>query len=180
MWPEALALTQRHLPHKLSEVSVAYSQAQAQQGTGGSKADFLNAGRMWEQQKQWSQAIDAYLNATREVLPNPDDLVEVLDCAVTVARRNCPKRYQETVAEAFAVIGLPAATPLQPLLACGDDELVLSNVCLVTAAEVKPEGFEVLTETPCGQRAALSTSSPAVSLMRRGITMVTLPISCPR
>ena len=38
MWPEALALTQRHLPHKLSEVSVAYSQAQAQQGTGGSKA----------------------------------------------------------------------------------------------------------------------------------------------
>ena len=89
MWPEALALTQRHLPHKLSEVSVAYSQAQAQQGTGGSKADFLNAGRMWEQQKQWSQAIDAYLNATREVLPNPDDLVEVLDCAVTVARRNC-------------------------------------------------------------------------------------------
>ena len=55
MWPEALALTQRHLPHKLAEVSVAYSQAQAQQGTGGSKADFINAGRMWENSKQWSQ-----------------------------------------------------------------------------------------------------------------------------
>ena len=62
----------------------------------------------------------------------------------------------ETVAEAFAVIGLPIASPLQPLMPSGGEELVLSNLCLVSAAEVKPEGFEVLTETPDGQRAILS------------------------
>ena len=64
---------------------------------------------------------------------------------------------QETVAEAFAVVGLPHLSPLQPLMPVGGDEPVLSNVCLVSASEVKPEGFEVLTETPCGQRAVLSS-----------------------
>ena len=62
----------------------------------------------------------------------------------------------ETVAEAFAVVGLPISTPLQPLMECGGDELVLSNLCLVSAAEIKPEGLQVLTDTPNGQRAIIS------------------------
>ena len=64
--------------------------------------------------------------------------------------------HEPTVAEAFAVIGLPVSTPLQPLTRSGGEELVLSNLCLVSATEIKPEGFEVVTETPCGQRAVLS------------------------
>lgn len=71
----------------------------------------------------------------------------------------------ETVAEAFAVVSLPLLEPLQPLEPCGDDEPVLSNLCFVTASEVKPEGFEVLIETPCSQKAVVSTGGgPAVYL----------------
>ena len=71
---------------------------------------------------------------------------------------------QETVAEAFAVIGLPLTSSQQPLMASGSEELVLSNLCLVSASEVKPEGFEVIKETFDRQRAVLSAGGGTVYL----------------
>jgi intraflagellar transport protein 172 len=98
MWDESLALAQQHLPHKVPEVNMAYQSAQATKGTGGTKGDFLANGRMWEKSQQWSNAIDAYLNARKDVLP-PDELEEVWDNAVRIARKDYRARYLEVVAE---------------------------------------------------------------------------------
>eukprot|EP00618_Florenciella_parvula_P017071 CAMPEP_0119543784 /NCGR_PEP_ID=MMETSP1344-20130328/54343_1 /TAXON_ID=236787 /ORGANISM="Florenciella parvula, Strain CCMP2471" /LENGTH=1740 /DNA_ID=CAMNT_0007588171 /DNA_START=113 /DNA_END=5335 /DNA_ORIENTATION=- len=98
MWHEALALTQTHLPHKLAEVNMAYQSAQASRGTGGSKTDFLATGRMWENSKQWSNAVDAYLNARKDALP-ADELEEIWECAVRIARTELRSRYPEVVME---------------------------------------------------------------------------------
>ena len=77
MWPEAIRVAQRHLPHRVNEVNMAYQGAQAAVGKGGSKLDYLSAGRGWEDSKQWGQAIDTYLNARKEVIASPDDLEEI-------------------------------------------------------------------------------------------------------
>lgn len=98
MWQEALELAQKHLPHKLAEVNMAYQSAQASQGQGGSKADFLSQGRVWEEQRKWTRAIDAYLNARPGLLP-PDELEQVWEAAVRVARQECRNRYAEVVRE---------------------------------------------------------------------------------
>ena len=98
MWTEALALAQRHLPHQLAEVSLAYSQAEAQRGTGGTKVDFLSAGQQWEQQKQWGRAIEAYLNARPGLLEDPKELEEIWECAIDVARRHMsPEKLRDIV-----------------------------------------------------------------------------------
>ena len=55
MWDQALKLCQLHLPHRVTEVNIAYQQAQARAGKGNTKNDYLNAGRQLEQNKQWSQ-----------------------------------------------------------------------------------------------------------------------------
>lgn len=77
MWPEAIRVAQRHLPHRVAEVNMAYQGAQAAIGKGGAKLDYLAAGRQWEDSKQYSQAIDTYLNARKEVIANADDLEEI-------------------------------------------------------------------------------------------------------
>jgi intraflagellar transport protein 172 len=98
LWDEALALTQQHLPHKLNEVHMAHQSAAALRGVGGSKSDFIANGRIWETSGQWSQAIDAYLTAKAGVLP-PDDLEEVWEHAVRIAKKDLRSRYLEVVAE---------------------------------------------------------------------------------
>mmetsp|Transcript_29270 Transcript_29270/g.93818 ORF Transcript_29270/g.93818 Transcript_29270/m.93818 type:complete len:1764 (-) Transcript_29270:152-5443(-) len=93
LWEDAVRVMQRHLPHQMADVTREWKKAEAQAGTGGSKADYLSAGRLWEQSAEWEQAVAAYLNARREVLTDPQDLEEVLLCAVEVARAHLPNRY---------------------------------------------------------------------------------------
>jgi intraflagellar transport protein 172 len=96
-WQDALRICQRHLPHKQTEVNLRYQSAQATMGTGGTKADYLSKGRNLEKSRDFSRAIDAYLLAKKDVLRNPDDLEEVWEQAVRVARSNCKNRYMEVV-----------------------------------------------------------------------------------
>lgn len=98
-WPEAIRIAQKHLPHRLAEVNMAYQGAQAQTGKGGGKVDYLSAGRVWEDSKSWNQAIDTYLNAKKEVIANADDLEEIWDRAVTLAKSHTKARYPEVVRE---------------------------------------------------------------------------------
>lgn len=98
LWADALRVAGAHLPHRAGEVQLASQAAQAAAGTGGAKADYLSAGKVWEASQQWSEAVDAYLNAKNGVLP-PDDLEEVWDRAVQVARAHCRERYVPTVRE---------------------------------------------------------------------------------
>ena len=67
----------------------------------------------------------------------------------------------ETVAEAFAVVGLAHGTPLQVLTPCGGEMPVLAGLCLVSASETKPVGFELISDTPFGQTAVLSSAGAA-------------------
>ena len=100
MWVEALALAERHLPHMLSNVSLAYSQAEARRGTGGSKINFISTGQQLEQKGQWDSAVDAYLNARQELIKDPGDLEEIWYCAVAVARQHMPtNRCHDIVAD---------------------------------------------------------------------------------
>lgn len=97
MWPEAIRVAQKHLPHRLAEVNLAYHGSQAQLGKGGGKVDYLSAGRVWEDSKSWNQAIDTYLNAKKEVLGNADDLEEIWARAVSLAKAHAKGRYPEVV-----------------------------------------------------------------------------------
>lgn len=98
-WPEALKLAQLHLPHRLAEINMAYQQHQAKAGRGGSKSDFVSAGRNLENAKQWSQAIDSYLKATKDNIDNVHDLEDLWARAIEVARNYVPNRHVEIALE---------------------------------------------------------------------------------
>jgi intraflagellar transport protein 172 len=99
MWSEALRLAQQHLPHRVTEVNSAYQSSQSRTGKGGTKGDYLSSGRQLEQQKQWNQAVDAYLNAKRGKLDSVEDLEELWDRAIEVARNHVPNRHVEVALE---------------------------------------------------------------------------------
>lgn len=95
MWPEALKLCQLHLPHRVADVNMAYQSAQARVGKGGSKSDYMNNGRNYEQNKQWNQAIDAYLSARKDKIDSVDDLEDLWERAIELARTYSPNRHVE-------------------------------------------------------------------------------------
>ena len=101
-WQDALRIAQMHLPHKVAEVSMAYQGSQARAGKGGaSKSDYLSTGRSLEQSRQWAQAIDTYLGARA---PQGDEgglneIVELWERAIHVARGNVPNRHVEVSLE---------------------------------------------------------------------------------
>lgn len=99
MWAEALRLAQLHLPHMVAEVNASYQGAQARAGKGTSKGDFLVTGRQLEQARQWTQAIDAYLSAKRTKIDSVEDLEELWERALEVARNHVPNRQVEVALE---------------------------------------------------------------------------------
>ena len=68
-------------------------------------------------------------------------------------------RPVETIAEGFATIGLSRCAPLLPLSTDNGDDPVLANLCLVTANEELPNGFEPVWSTVCGKKAILNASN---------------------
>ena len=97
LWEDAVRVMQRHLPHLQSDVTREWKRAEANAGTGGSREDYLSAGKMWEASGEWEQALGAYLNATAAALPSAADLEDVLLSAVRVARDHLPNRYMNVV-----------------------------------------------------------------------------------
>lgn len=99
MWTEALRLAQMHLPHRVTEVNMAYQQAQARAGKGSSKNDYISAGRNLEQSKQWGQAIDNYLGARKDRIDSAADLEDIWSRAIEIARNYLPNRHVEVALE---------------------------------------------------------------------------------
>ena len=99
MWAEALKLAQYHLPHRVGEVSASFQSAQARAGKGATKGDYMTNGRNFEQSKQWGQAIDAYLSATRDRVGNVQDLEDIWFRAIELARNYTPNRQVEVAVE---------------------------------------------------------------------------------
>lgn len=93
MWQDALRVAKRYTPHKLSEVNMAYQRAAS--GEGSSKEDYAQQARMWEESRQWGQAIDAYLGVTEEQLTDRDALEELWQNAVRLAGVHQKDRYSE-------------------------------------------------------------------------------------
>ena len=97
--------------------------------------------------------------------PTPRDRTGALalqrsdSCGAAWAELDSSSFIDETVAEAFAVVGLPPRSVLEPLNVSLHDDVVLANLCVVSAAEPCPAGFEVLSETPCARSAALNVAS---------------------
>lgn len=104
---DAMRIAQMHLPHRVAEINAQFNSAQARSGKGGSKTDFLAAGRGFEQEKQWQKAIDAYLSAQRDSIDSIVDLEDLWDRAIEIARNYVPNKYVEVgVAVANRLIAL--------------------------------------------------------------------------
>jgi intraflagellar transport protein 172 len=78
---------------------MAHQAAQARAGKGGSKQDYMQAGRQLEQAQQWSQAIDNYLGAKRDRISNVADLEDIWCRAIELARNYVPNRQVEIALE---------------------------------------------------------------------------------
>eukprot|EP01029_Cantina_marsupialis_P015583 TRINITY_DN3415_c0_g1_i3.p1 TRINITY_DN3415_c0_g1~~TRINITY_DN3415_c0_g1_i3.p1 ORF type:complete len:801 (+),score=314.00 TRINITY_DN3415_c0_g1_i3:205-2607(+) len=110
MWPEAIRIAKRHLPHKLREVNQAYQRA-ATSGEGDS-SDVLRSAKTWEDAQDYNRAIDAYLRIDRSVISDLDILEEVWENAVKIASQYCKERLIEVsgdVARRLNQIGRNAA-----------------------------------------------------------------------
>ena len=98
-WQDAQRVAQLHLPHKVAEVTKAYQAAQARGGKGSSRSDFISTGRAYEKSKNWTQAIETYMAATKARIESPAELEDIWGRAVEVARNNVPNRYVEITLE---------------------------------------------------------------------------------
>merc|ERR1711988_205671 len=57
----------------------------------------MSNGRVWEENKNYSEAIDSYLKATTDTTQNLDMLEEAWDKATQLAMTYCPDRIPEVV-----------------------------------------------------------------------------------
>jgi intraflagellar transport protein 172 len=100
LWEEALRIAKTHLPHRVGEISQAHSRAQASGGIGGSKNQFLQAGRQKEQARQYDQAVLHYLSAKLATPADSADMwCKAVDCARTHAKNLAAGRYVEVTIE---------------------------------------------------------------------------------
>lgn len=97
MWNDAVRVAKIHLPHKLHAVNMA--RQRAAENDGGNKDDFLASARMWEDTGDYSRAIDAYLNITKEHMSDPATLEEIWVKAVQLASMHQKDRYTGVVTE---------------------------------------------------------------------------------
>jgi len=98
-WSEALNLAKMHRPHRVAEVNTGYQGSQTRKGKGSSKNDYMAVGRSLEQNKQWDQAIDAYLNAKSSLIDSASDLEDIWGRAIEVARNFVPNRHVKVAIE---------------------------------------------------------------------------------
>jgi intraflagellar transport protein 172 len=102
LWQDAMRVAKRYLPHKLSEVNMAYQRAST--GEPGTKEEFVARARMWEDSRQWGQAIDAYLSVTQEQLADHDALVELWQAAVQLATQHERERINDVCNQAAGLL----------------------------------------------------------------------------
>lgn len=70
MFGEALRVAQKHAPHLVDQINDNYSRggrAAAQSGQ-----EILNSAKIWEEQREYSKAIDRYMEITEAHFQNKD------------------------------------------------------------------------------------------------------------
>ena len=98
-WTDAIRIAKEFLPHKVQELigeHAAYMRGESGQGAA-SQEELVSRGRQLEEGREFSQAIDAYLQVTQAASKNLDFLEEVWENAVKLAMNHVPARIQEVV-----------------------------------------------------------------------------------
>ena len=71
-YPEALRVAKKHAPHYVNEISNNYEKSQ---GVNMSGEEILSSAKVWEEQRDYSRAINTYLEIKKEHFANQDILV---------------------------------------------------------------------------------------------------------
>ena len=96
-WADATRIAREFLPHKVAELQQEHN-AFLRGDTGQESQEVLmSRGRNLEEAREFSAAIDAYLQVTSAQCKNPDFLEEVWENAVKIAMNHVPARIQEVV-----------------------------------------------------------------------------------
>ncbi|KAL2912183.1 hypothetical protein HK105_208316 [Polyrhizophydium stewartii] len=98
-WREAIRFAKEYLPNKLAEVHDEYDRYLTGQSDAG-KDHIVNTARTFEQQKEFSRAIDMYLKLGTSHTNDMDFLEEKWERAVDLAIKFVPERGQDVVAMA--------------------------------------------------------------------------------
>ena len=98
-WQDAIRIAREFLPHKVQELMgehAAYQRGEAGMGAA-TQEELMNRGRQLEEGREFSQAIDAYLQITAAQVKSHDFLEEVWENAVKLAMNHVPARIAEVV-----------------------------------------------------------------------------------
>jgi len=97
-WNDAQRIAREFLPHKVAELAQEHSSFLRGEATQESHEALMARGRSLEEGREFSQAIDAYLQVTAERTKNHDTLEEVWENAVKLAMNHVPDRVDDVVA----------------------------------------------------------------------------------
>ena len=186
MFDDGTRIAQRHLPHKLNEVNLAVQGAQAGMGTGGTKADYLSKGRGFEKSKKFSDAIDAYLLAKSSVIRSPDDLEEIWDNAVRVARKHVKNRYMQVARDVSGrlveIKKIESAAELLREIGCLDEAVTVAigGQAWNFARELSSGNRSLTDRVESAYRASAQKSGDTSGLMEMGHTSAALDVLAQR
>ncbi|KXS17578.1 hypothetical protein M427DRAFT_121993 [Gonapodya prolifera JEL478] len=95
LWKEALLFAKQYLPNRVSDLTNEFEL----QGSGVeevvSREDIISVGKSFEQQRQYSKAIDTYLKASSKNVKDPDMLEQLWERAVEITLKFLPQRSHE-------------------------------------------------------------------------------------
>ena len=96
MLGEALRVAQKHDPSEQDRLNMMYSEGRAGRGDATGEEIYKSA-KMWEDSREYSKAIDGYLEITEAHFHNMDTLEEIWERAYTLAMTHAKDRIQEVV-----------------------------------------------------------------------------------
>eukprot|EP01015_Nassula_variabilis_P028178 TRINITY_DN5862_c0_g1_i3.p1 TRINITY_DN5862_c0_g1~~TRINITY_DN5862_c0_g1_i3.p1 ORF type:complete len:309 (-),score=94.27 TRINITY_DN5862_c0_g1_i3:62-988(-) len=90
----ALRVAKKHAPHLVNEINNRYLNK-----AGGSMSgeELLESAKLWEESRDWSRAIDTYLEIKKENFNDPNILQEAWERAVHIAMSHDKERCQEVI-----------------------------------------------------------------------------------
>ena len=96
-WNDALRIAREFLPHKVQELMAEHNAFQRGETATESQEVLMSRGRQLEEAREFTKAIDAYLQVTTAQAKSHDFLEEVWENAVKLAMNHVPARIPEVV-----------------------------------------------------------------------------------
>jgi len=102
-YPEAIRVAKKHAPNLVGEINEAMVRGGRGGGGGGvgienmSGEEILRAAKMFEEARDWTRAIDTYLEVRKEHFPDADILEGAWQKAATIAHAYDKERYLDII-----------------------------------------------------------------------------------